>query len=145
MRTAVSQFRYRTQVPPRPRLALSLAILRAEADWLWPDRQRVSDGWIGDPAHRKRQSDHNPDRDGIVRALDLTCEGLRPRMVVNGALAHPATSYVIWDRRIWARDADFRAAPYHGPDPHTSHVHVSILPGAGAAGRHGRWLASPGA
>lgn len=128
---------------PVPRLALSLAILRAEVDWLWPRRQRVADGWIGDVAHQARVSDHNPDADGIVRALDVTCEGIRPRMLVNGALAHPATEYVIWDRRIWSRDADWRAAPYDGPDPHTSHVHVSIRHGATAAGRHVRWLADP--
>lgn len=141
----VSATTYRRRMPPVPRLALSLAILRAECDWLWPRRQRVSDGWIGDEAHQGRISDHNPDREGIVRALDVTCAGIRPRMLVNGALAHPATEYVIWDRRIWSRDNDWRAAPYDGPDPHTAHVHVSIRHGSAAAGRHVRWLADPSA
>lgn len=130
-------------VSPIPRLALSLALLRAEVDWLWPNRSRASDGWIGDAEHAARASDHNPDHRGIVRALDVTTSGIEPRLLVNAAVQHPAVKYVVWDGRVWARVNDFRPEPYHGPNPHKTHVHVSIKAGPAPALRHRRWLPMP--
>lgn len=123
-----------------PRLALSLAILRAEVDWLWPTRSRATDGWIGDVRHVTRTSDHNPDARGIVRALDVTAAGINPSTVVAAACHHPSTRYVIWDHEIYSRRYGFRPIPYHGDDPHTSHVHVSIRRGPLAPRRHRRWI-----
>ncbi len=45
--------------------------LRKQLDARFPKRDRRSDGWIGDLAHSKRFSYHNPDRNGIVWALDV--------------------------------------------------------------------------
>jgi hypothetical protein len=45
--------------------------LRNQVNKRWESRDKASDGWIGDAAHAARESDHNPDANGIVRAIDL--------------------------------------------------------------------------
>jgi hypothetical protein len=45
--------------------------LRLQVDDSYPDRDKSSDGWIGDTSHKARRSDHNPDAKGIVRAIDI--------------------------------------------------------------------------
>lgn len=37
----------------------------------WPDRDKKSDGVLGDPQHAARNSDHNPDSKGCVHAQDI--------------------------------------------------------------------------
>src|SRR5262249_36859977 len=54
------------------RLAKSLITLIDEVDAKYPDRDRSNDGTIGDTSHQARRSDHNPDSEGVVRALDIT-------------------------------------------------------------------------
>lgn len=137
MNFAPSFFRRAPQVP---RLALSLRRLAREVDAAWPDRETSSDGWIGDAAHLSRQSDHNPDSRFIVHALDVTAAGIRPRALVARAIKHPATEYVIWNERIWSRRYDFDPRGYDGPDPHVSHVHISIKHTRAAEGNRTRWL-----
>jgi hypothetical protein len=39
---------------------------------MFPERSKESDGSIGNAEHSARQSDHNPDQFGIVRAIDIT-------------------------------------------------------------------------
>lgn len=108
-------------------LAVSLRNLRAECDARWPMRDKRSDGWIGDEAHAKRQSDHNPDGEGVVHALDVTAHSIDPLVLVVAATHHPATHYVIFNRVIWSVVSGWIPKPYDGPDPHRSHVHVSIV------------------
>lgn len=127
------------RAPGVPRLALSLRRLAREIDGRWPDRSTSADGWIGDAAHRIRQSDHNPDRSGLVHALDVTCHGIQPALLVRRACLHPATEYVIWDRRIWSRSHDFEERPYEGSNPHESHVHVSVTRSRRAEGNRRSW------
>jgi hypothetical protein len=46
--------------------------LRDQLDERFPNRDKSSDGWIGDSAHAARTSDHNSDKNGWVHALDIT-------------------------------------------------------------------------
>jgi len=60
-----------------PKLCKAGQQLRLQVDDSYPDRDRTSDGWIGDARHSARPSDHNPDWknavEGIayVRAIDI--------------------------------------------------------------------------
>lgn len=115
---------------------------------MFPDRDRASDGFIGDAEHASRNSDHNPwvkDRNGVgvVRAWDCDAgPGLNPtgeNAVVGRAVAecarragmygHPAMkstrAYVIYDRHIASARTGWKWEPFSG-DPHTSHPHVSV-------------------
>lgn len=113
------------------RLARALVQLRSEVDAAHPDRDRSSDGWIGDAAHRDRPSDHNPNAAGVVCAIDVTGtvgHALAERLV---ELRDERLSYVISRRRI-ASSYDHRDGPawswrpYSGSNPHDRHAHVSV-------------------
>lgn len=122
------------------RLAGSLVRYRAECNGRWPGRDKASDGWIGDPAHRRRKSDHNPNPRGVVRAYDLDAGPGANRDVgqwVADWLVHLArdmnhvplrgpNAYVIWNRRIASARSGWAWRRYTGANPHTSHVHVSV-------------------
>ncbi|HLU44859.1 MAG TPA: peptidoglycan-binding protein, partial [Natronosporangium sp.] len=113
------------------RLARSLETLRDEI-------RRVAPGttvWtIGDASHAAGASDHNPNAAGVVCAIDvlgdhgLDLADFADHVRTSG---HPALKYVIYNRRIASAGAGWRA--YHGSNPHTSHVHVSV--GRGPDGR----------
>ena len=47
--------------------------LRDQVNKRFPKRKKDSDGWIGDAQHAARgdQSDHNPDANGWVHAIDI--------------------------------------------------------------------------
>ncbi|MGN9806554.1 peptidoglycan-binding domain-containing protein [Micromonospora sp. L32] len=108
-------------------LAPALRVLREEIDTRWPQRDRKSDGWLGDASHQARRSDHNPDSDDqSVNAVDVDVDGIDPLLVVRQAVSHPSTQYVIYDRKIWSRTRSFRPARYTGPNPHDKHLHVSV-------------------
>ena len=47
-----------------------LVKLRSEFNAIAPDRDKSSDGSIGDAAHQDSQSDHNPDETGNVPIRD---------------------------------------------------------------------------
>ncbi len=55
----------------KPKLSKAAIQLREQFDDSFPDRDRTSDGWIGDTRHAARKSDHNPDEQGWVRAIDV--------------------------------------------------------------------------
>jgi len=109
-------------------VAPALDTLRDELNARHPGRDRSSDGAIGDPAHAARKSDHNPDpKTGVVRARDFDVDGIDVGALVAELLADPRVAFVIYDRRIAKRvPGGFRWEPYHGINPHTGHVHVSV-------------------
>ena len=53
------------------KLVLAGVTLRDQVNRRWPKRDKRSDGWIGDAAHSQRASFHNPDKRGLVFAIDI--------------------------------------------------------------------------
>ena len=112
--------------------------LREQFDDSFPDRDRRSDGWIGDLRHSARPSDHNPDREtGIVRAIDVDRDvhksgkpDLMPDIADQIRLAAKAgekrVSYIIFAGRIASPRMGWRWRPYKGSNPHNHHLHVSF-------------------
>lgn len=129
-------------------LAHSLVALRNEIDRKWPNRDKGSDGAVGDTAHSARKSDHNPDWDagGIVRAIDVDKDGIDVPALLAAVVRDPRVAYVIWNRRIASATDDGNPwdwEPYSGSNPHDKHVHISIKHTAGAATNTSRWFDAP--
>lgn len=117
-------------------LAPSLVAYVLEADRYYPQRDRSSDGSIGDLSHQARVSDHNP-VGGLVHAVDLD-EDLAPGLDLDGFAEKlrrqrdPRVKYVIYEGRMFSSYAtSSRAAwawgPYSGINAHMHHLHLSIL------------------
>lgn len=117
-------------------LAPALEVLRKEVNRLAPDRNKASDGTIGDAAHAARKSDHNPNKAGIVCAIDLTndpdsgfdahkfAEFLRLRCRAG---LERRVSYIISNKRIASPREGWAWRDYTAqPNPHIKHVHISI-------------------
>lgn len=115
-------------------LVKSLTALRGEINAAFPNRSKASDGWIGDPAHQVRDSDHNPDARGLVHAIDVDKDLNGP--VGMGALvdhvharcvsgAENRLTYIIWNRRIASASRGWVWRAYTGDNPHTEHAHFS--------------------
>lgn len=113
---------------PGPAPACKVAL--QEASQRFPNRNRASDGIMGDPAHQKRKSDHN-----VGNAFDLTHDP------ANGCDAHALVEtlrqrrdarvkYTISNARIWNPSISMDWRPYKGSNPHRKHAHVSIHAGA---------------
>lgn len=134
-------------------LAPALVRARGELNSRWPNRDRRTDGWIGDTSHatsgrpENGGSDHNPNRRGVVDALDIDVDGIDCPAVVALMTRHPSTNYVIWNRGIWSRSRGFKKATYTGSNPHTDHIHLSILQTVAAENNTTPWgisTAAPG-
>lgn len=117
------------------RLSPALDRLRAEIDREYKLRSRKSDGTIGNADHAARQSDHNPNADGIVCAIDLThdskhfnahkfAEALRQRCQEG---REQRVNYIISKSRIASVKTGFEWVEYDGSNPHDKHIHISII------------------
>jgi len=124
-------------------LAASLTLARQAIDKRWPDRDRESDGWIGNDAHAMRRSDHNPNDRNRVDALDIDMYGgttpLHRASIVAAAMLHPSINYVIFNRRIYDADDHFQPRVYNGINPHDKHCHYSIRQTVAAEMNLTRW------
>jgi hypothetical protein len=112
--------------------------LREQFDDSFPDRDRSSDGWIGDTRHSARPSDHNPDaKTGVVRAIDVDRDvsgsakpDLMPDIADQIRLAAKAgdkrIAYVIFEGRIASSRMGWRWRKYSGSNPHNKHCHISF-------------------
>ena len=121
--------------------------LREQLDAKFKNRDRSSDGWIGDSAHSARVSDHNPDRLGWVHAVDIdqdfgrgrwrngrNARALADQIVKYAASGLPGSDRVknaVYENQVasgtyrssWWR---FRGSGYG----HTQHIHVSFTSAA---------------
>jgi hypothetical protein len=120
-----------------PRLCKAGQQLRLQVDDSYPDRNRTSDGWIGDTRHQARPSDHNPDAEGIVRAIDIdrdlsgkTKPDLMPDLADQLRLCakrgDKRISYIIFDGRIASSKKAWAWRPYDGSNKHNHHCHISF-------------------
>lgn len=119
-------------------LAPSLATLRRQiqARWTLPKDRPI--GWIGDAAHAARKSEHNPDPDGTVDAIDvphipdigLDMHRLTSELVASG---DPRLQRIIWNRRSW-NNVRRTWVPYNGANPHDRHAHIETTDAGQADG-----------
>lgn len=107
-------------------LAPALETGRTEVNLRWPNRDKRSDGTIGDAAHQTRASDHNPNARGSVNAWDMDVGGVDARAVKEAFERHPSAHYWIHDGKIADADNGFNPVDYNGSNPHIEHVHFSI-------------------
>jgi GH25 family lysozyme M1 (1,4-beta-N-acetylmuramidase) len=115
------------------RVANSLNKLLKQLNDRAPNRNKASDGSIGDTAHSNRTSDHNPwYGPGIVTARDFThdpsggldCNWLAEQL---RTVRDPRIKYVIWNHKIFDSRYGWSWAPYYGANPHTKHLHLSVV------------------
>lgn len=128
---------------PKAVLAPSLVKLRRELKSNFPKRDTRTDGWLGDPAHQARISQHNPDAKGVVHALDLDSDGLtkaEKTRLLKSLIGDARVWYVIHQGVIWSRTHGWKARRYTGENPHTGHIHVSIRLTASAESSPKAWL-----
>ena len=120
-----------------PKLCKAGQQLRLQIDDSYIDRDKSSDGWIGNLAHSFNRSDHNPDAAGIVRAIDIDRDlsgkakpDLMPYLADQIRLAakrgDKRISYVIFNGRIASSRMGWRWRKYSGINPHIKHCHISF-------------------
>jgi hypothetical protein len=120
-----------------PKLCKAGQQLRLQVDDNYPDRDRTSDGWIGDTRHQARPSDHNPDAEGIVRAIDIDRDlsgkakpdlmpDLADQLRLCGKRGDTRISYIIFDGRIASSKKSWAWRPYYGSNKHNHHCHISF-------------------
>jgi len=119
--------------------------LRDQINRRWPKRDKASDGWIGDRAHSERISDHNPNKAGVVHAIDIDeglgtyANGRTARLLANQILDYAASGlpgasrlkYVVYENRI--ASGTYRKTWWkwrHGNWGHEAHIHVSFTSAA---------------
>ena len=112
--------------------------LRKQINDTYPDRDKRSDGWIGDARHQASVSDHNPDpkANNVVRAVDIDADlSGTPKPDFASSLADQVRicgktdariSYVIFRSHIASHIQDWVWRPYVGVDNHNSHLHISF-------------------
>jgi hypothetical protein len=122
----------------KPVLCKAARQLREQFDDAFSDRDRTSDGWIGDLRHSSRPSDHNPDaKTGVVRAIDVDRDvsgsakpDLMPDIADQIRLCAKAgdkrIAYVIFNGRIASARMGWRWRKYSGSNPHNHHCHISF-------------------
>jgi hypothetical protein len=127
------------------RLVAAGVKLRDQVDERWPNRDTSSDGWIGDTDHRARPSDHNPDAQGWVHAIDIDKDGIDADALADQLIAY-ARNREPGSRRL--KNVVFKGRVASGTYPdkfwtwrrdpslgHYTHIHVSFTDAAETDGR----------
>ena len=123
----------------KPKLSKAAIQLREQIDDSFPDRSRLSDGWIADARHmRSGKSDHCPDDQGMVRAIDISrglFQGSEPDImgdlvdqlrVACRSKTEKRINYIIFDGFIYSAKFRFIKRKYTGANKHTKHAHFSF-------------------
>lgn len=120
------------------RAAYSINVLREQVNKYAPNRDKASDGVVGDSSHLAlgNKSDHNPWYNGIVTAVDIDhdptggmdCKLLSQSLVYS---RDPRIKYIIFNAQIYrmysGHSKSFAWGPYSGVNAHRSHMHLSIV------------------
>ena len=123
--------------------------LRNQVNKRFPNRDKRSDGWIGDKAHQARKSDHNPDDRGWVHALDIdadldrldphAAQKLANQIVTYAASGAPGSKrikYVVFNDQIASGTYPATKWAWRGRGyGHFGHIHVSFTNAAEQDGR----------
>ena len=142
------------------RNCLASVYLVNEVNTRFPQRDKSSDGTVGDPAHAARVSDHNPNQAGVVRARDIDEDLGRditgagwdmPRLVahlrqlaIGGDARLNGGGYIIYEGRICGGSKGWDWRPYTGSNPHDKHAHISFSKNAAAYDSRAPWgIAKP--
>lgn len=123
-----------------------LGQLRTELNRIAPNRDKTTDGTIGNAAHQLHVSDHNDDEVGKVpirdadskhevHAIDLDTDLREPNLTMEMVVQHVVARcrsgaekrlrYVIYNRRIWEASNGWKQRAYTGDSPHNEHAHFS--------------------
>ncbi len=113
--------------------AAGVELIDAVTTW-YPDRRITADGWLGDSRHSATKSDHNPDADGCVRAIDVdsrldSSEQLSVYLadqIRKCAKTDKRISYVIHNGKIASKIMRYKWRTYKGINKHTKHIHISF-------------------
>lgn len=127
----------------------NLLELRVQLNIIAPNRDKTSDGSIGDFEHSQGRSSHNPDDTSQgnaewtgdsdstqeVRAIDIDIDFNRSGLTPDEFVAHLVKyakngtfwwlRYIIYNRRIWRKNNGWVAESYTGTNPHDHHIHVN--------------------
>jgi hypothetical protein len=122
----------------KPWLSKSAVQLREQIDDCFPDRDRSSDGWIGDARHAAKPSDHNPGDTGVVRAIDvdkdlnkiktLSLDLFEQLRLFAKADNKKRITYIIHNGKICSAKGNWKYRAYTGYNPHKAHIHISFSP-----------------
>lgn len=113
------------------RLAASLKTLRDQVNEVYPNRDKSSDGSIGDMSHSTRKSDHNPNAAGVVTAIDIDRDlndghDVRELVTLLQGRGDPRIKYIIFERQITVPGDLSKWKPYNGANAHEHHAHISV-------------------
>lgn len=119
--------------------------LRDQLNEFFPDRDKTSDGSIGDTSHAAGKSSHNPDKTGNpeyadgdskdeVRARDFD-KDLRSDVTAEQVVEHLVKlcrsgviwwlRYIIFNGHIWRANGGWATQVYTGASKHDHHFHVN--------------------
>ena len=119
----------------KAKLSKAAEQLRKEVNLKYPKRDKRSDGWLGDSKHKLRKSDHNPDKQGWVRAIDIDADlvkgstkesWLLAEKLKSIAIKDKRISYIIHQGRICSPRLGWKWRVYKGSNPHHTHIHISF-------------------
>jgi len=121
--------------------------LRDQIDEWFPDRDRHSDGVLGDARHALKPSDHNPDASSkppnVIRAFDCDADLSKQKglsvyladQIRQCAKSDPRIAYIIHMGKIASPKKRWAWRKYSGSNLHTHHIHISFSPSGDLDGK----------